>query len=100
MNTATFGSIKRFLCAAPLAVLFALSMAAYADPPSRVGRVSFLQGKVSFFMDREEGWQKAQINFPVTSENSLWTEHGGPPKFASAHRRCVSMMGHCSILSG
>ena len=77
MNTATFGSIKRFLCAAPLAVLFALSMAAYADPPSRVGRVSFLQGKVSFFMDREEGWQKAQINFPVTSENSLWTEHGG-----------------------
>jgi hypothetical protein len=47
--------------------------AAEPEPPSRVGRVSLAQGDVSFYMDREEGWRKAQLNFPVTSENSLST---------------------------
>ena len=47
---------------------------AFAEPPSRVGRVSLAEGNVSFFMDRSEGWKPARINFPVTSENSLWTE--------------------------
>ena len=36
-----------------------------------------MQGDVSFFMDRDEGWRRAQLNFPVSSENSLWTENGG-----------------------
>ena len=52
-------------------------MPALAEPPARVGRLSYLQGEVSFFMDRDDGWQRAAINFPVTSENSLWTENGG-----------------------
>ena len=47
---------------------------AFAEPPSRVGRVSLVEGNVSFFMDRSEGWKPARINFPVTSENSVWTE--------------------------
>ncbi len=47
---------------------------AFAEPPSRVGRVSLVEGNVSFFMDRGEGWKPARINFPVTTENSLWTE--------------------------
>jgi hypothetical protein len=47
---------------------------ASAEPPSRVGRVSLVEGNVSFFMDRSEGWKPARINFPVTSENSVWTE--------------------------
>ena len=42
-------------------------------PPSRVGRIGFVEGDVSFFADREEGWRKARMNFPVTSKNSLWT---------------------------
>ncbi len=45
-----------------------------AEPPNRVGRVSLVEGNVSFFMDRSEGWKPARINFPVTSENSVWTE--------------------------
>jgi hypothetical protein len=52
--------------------IFATSV--FAEPPSRVGRVSLVEGNVSFFMDRSEGWKPARINFPVTSENSLWTE--------------------------
>jgi hypothetical protein len=47
---------------------------AAAEPPNRVGRVSLVEGNVSFFMDRSEGWKPARINFPVTSENSVWTE--------------------------
>jgi hypothetical protein len=53
--------------------------AAEADtpPPARVGRISFLEGDVSFFGDRTEGWQKARMNFPVTSRNSVWVNGDG-----------------------
>jgi hypothetical protein len=58
-----------------------MSTAARADPtqpPSRVGRVGLVEGDVSFFADREEGWRKARLNFPVTSKNSIWTN--GPSR--------------------
>ncbi|MCA3044070.1 MAG: FecR domain-containing protein, partial [Rhodocyclaceae bacterium] len=57
-------------------ILAMSSFAISADstpPPSRVGRIGFIDGDVSFFADREEGWRKARMNFPVTSKNSLWT---------------------------
>ena len=50
------------------------SASASVDPPGRVGRVTFIEGAVSFHGDRESGWQKARINYPVTTENSLWTQ--------------------------
>ena len=62
--------VFRGLCIA--ASLF--SAAAWADPPARVGRITLLEGKVSFHGERDAGWRKAQLNYPVTSENSLWTE--------------------------
>ena len=77
MTTPLLQRLRHFLCAAPLAALLTLSSLASAEPPSRVGRLSFMQGDVSFFMDRDEGWRRAQLNFPVSSENSLWTENGG-----------------------
>ena len=77
MTTPLLHRLRHFLCAAPLAALLSLSIPAFAEPPSRVGRLSFIQGDVSFFMDRDEGWRRAQLNFPVSSENSLWTENGG-----------------------
>ena len=62
------------LCIAVCATAFAgTSLLAWADPPSRVGRISHAEGETSFFSDREEGWAPARLNFPVTSENSLWT---------------------------
>lgn len=72
--------LKRFkitLCTASFIALLSMSIPAFADPPSRVGRISFAQGETSFFIDTDEGWRKAQINFPVTSENSIWTENNG-----------------------
>jgi hypothetical protein len=62
-------------------ILTCCSTAVFADPPGRVGRVSYLSGPVSFFGDQEEGWQPARINFPVTSQNSLWSEPGGRAEF-------------------
>ena len=57
-----------------LAATAAFSSLTSAEPPNRVGRVSLVEGNVSFFMDRSEGWKPARINYPVTSENSVWTE--------------------------
>ena len=68
MNVSTH---LRRLCIAACAVA---ALAAWADPPGRVGRITYIEGAVSFYGDRDEGWRKAQINYPVTTENSLWTE--------------------------
>ncbi len=62
-----------FLCIAALLAGLAPAALAQTDPPARAGRLSFADGKVSFFADRDEGWQPALLNFPVTSENSIWT---------------------------
>ena len=66
-------TFRVFLAASLLVVL---PVSAFADPPGRVGRVSFLSGAVSFYADADEGWRSALLNYPVTSENSLWTERG------------------------
>lgn len=59
----------------PLCCVTALvAVAAPADPPGRVGRVSFIDGEVSFFNDPAEGWRRATLNYPVTSQNSIWTD--------------------------
>ena len=77
MTTAALQRLQYILCAAPFVALLLLSNPASAEPPARVGRLSFVQGDVSFFMDRDDGWRRAQLNFPVTSENSLTSENGG-----------------------
>lgn len=68
-------SWRTALLAVSVAASAMLSTAALADPPSRVGRVGYIEGDVSFYADRTEGWQKARVNFPVTNENSVWTEN-------------------------
>ena len=80
MTTATAMSseLRRVIRAATVAVFALLLLpASAAEPPARVGRISFTQGDVAFFMDQTEGWQAARLNFPVTGENSLSTESGG-----------------------
>lgn len=62
------------LCVAAMFAGLAQPALAQADPPARAGRISHAEGKVSFYADRDEGWQPALLNFPVTSENSIWTQ--------------------------
>jgi FecR protein len=44
------------------------------DPPSRVGRLSFLGGTVSYRPGSVEDWAAASINYPLTTGDHLWTD--------------------------
>ncbi|MEP7069232.1 MAG: FecR domain-containing protein, partial [Usitatibacter sp.] len=58
-----------------LATSFA-GLAQAQEPPGRVARLAFTQGSVSVYQDPELGWDKAYVNTPITSENSIWTDRG------------------------
>ena len=47
---------------------------AYADPPDRVGRLSYTEGVVSLHGADQDQWSPATLNFPVTTGYSFWTE--------------------------
>jgi hypothetical protein len=53
----------------------AQSSADQPDPPSRVGRLSFVRGAVSFVPAGENDWVEAQINRPLITGDKLWTDH-------------------------
>jgi hypothetical protein len=46
------------------------------DPPGRVARLSFAQGKVSFQPSGETDWSEATVNRPVTTGDRLYTDQG------------------------
>lgn len=46
------------------------------EPPTRVGRLAFVDGIVSFHDNRQAGWGPAIVNTPLTSGDALWTEPG------------------------
>ena len=45
------------------------------DPPSRVGRLSYLGGSVSFRPGDVDDWGSATINYPLHSGDHLWTDN-------------------------
>src|SRR5690242_1380256 len=45
-----------------------------ADPPSRVARLSFLDGTISFRPGTVEEWAPATQNYPLTSGDHLWVD--------------------------
>ena len=47
---------------------------ANADPPSRVGRLGYMSGSVSFSPAGEQDWTRASINRPLTTGDRLWTD--------------------------
>jgi len=67
------------LSVALLAVLFIPARAAaqdYDDPPSRVARLSYTQGYVSFQPAGTGDWVDAIVNRPLTTGDQLWTDQG------------------------
>jgi len=52
------------------------SGSAEQDPPSRVGRLSFIRGAVSFVPAGENDWAEAQLNRPLITGDKLWTDRG------------------------
>ena len=57
--------------------LSALASAALADPPGRVGRISSVEGEVSFLPPGEDFWTDATRNYPVAEGESFWTGDAG-----------------------
>jgi len=47
-----------------------------ADSPSRVARLSFMHGDVSFVPAGENDWVQAQLNRPMVTGDKLWTDGG------------------------
>jgi hypothetical protein len=45
-----------------------------ADPPSRVGRLGYMTGGVSFSPAGENDWVRASMNRPLTTGDRLWTQ--------------------------
>ncbi len=46
------------------------------DPQARVGRISLIDGTVSFHTPDQDQWSYATLNYPVVGGNSFWTEPG------------------------
>ncbi len=65
-----------------LLLLPALACAAFAgaaipgDPPSRVARLSYLRGPVSYSPAGVDAWAQASLNRPVVSGDRVWTDPG------------------------
>src|SRR6185436_20842737 len=63
-----------------IAKLFAVLAVAFAVPaaaqniPGLVGRIAHIEGSAAVYQDPDEGWERAYVNSPVTSENSIWTD--------------------------
>jgi hypothetical protein len=73
--------------AAKLVSLFclAITLAGFApratadddDPPSRVARLAYIQGSVSFQPAGTDDWVTAGLNRPVTTGDKLWSDNDG-----------------------
>src|SRR6266566_3977509 len=48
------------------------------DPPSRVGRLSFIAGSVSFRPGDVDDWVAATVNYPLHNGDHLWTDNDAP----------------------
>ena len=73
-------SLQRLLRAIALAAsvaLAAFSGWANADPPSRVARLGYMSGAVSFSPAGENDWVQARVNRPLTSGDRLWADARG-----------------------
>jgi hypothetical protein len=61
-------------------LLFAIASAVLAlaqtDPPGRVGRLSYMNGAVSFRPGDIEDWVPADVNRPLTTGDHLWIDEG------------------------
>ena len=56
--------------------MLAISGFASADPPSRVVRLGYTTGAVSFSPAGEEDWVQATMNRPLTIGDRLWVDSG------------------------
>ena len=47
-----------------------------ADPPTRVGRLAYFGGEVSYSPAGDDQWVQAQVNRPIVTGDRLWADQG------------------------
>ncbi|CAG0987343.1 hypothetical protein BURK1_02078 [Burkholderiales bacterium] len=67
-------TLRTLALAAGIAVLAGSGWAS-ADPPSRVARLGYMTGAVSFSPAGENDWVHATVNRPMTSGDRLWLDN-------------------------
>src|SRR5690348_15213967 len=73
----------KWLFLVPIIFTFVLAVAKPAvaddddDPPSRVARLSYTSGQVSFSPAGTDDWIAAVVNRPMTTGDKLWTDQDG-----------------------
>jgi hypothetical protein len=55
-------------------MLLAFSSLASADPPSRVARIGYMSGAVSFSPAGDDEWVQATLNRPLTTGDRVWAD--------------------------
>src|SRR6266404_1279263 len=66
------------------------------DPPSRVARLSYTHGNVSFEPAGTDDWVTAVVNRPMTSGDKLWSDNGGR---AELHLGSAGFSPFCALHS-
>ncbi len=61
---------------APVLLLVGIAGHALADPPSRVARLSYVDGQVSMQPAGIDEWSQANLNRPLITGDSLYTDRG------------------------
>ena len=67
---------KAELAAVLLSIAAGSGWAQAGDPPSRVARLNYMNGSVSFRPGSVEEWTSATLNYPLTLGDHLWTDPG------------------------
>jgi hypothetical protein len=67
------GEMRKFQILAGLLTVAAAAFA-QADPPSRVARLNFMQGPVSFRPAGVDDWAAATLNYPLNTGDFLWAD--------------------------
>jgi hypothetical protein len=94
MHIRTLG--LRALGFATALVLLFFSGWASADPPSRVARLGYTAGPVSFSPAGEEDWVQARLNRPLANGDRLWTDAGAQAEI-QVGGAAIRMAAHTSV---
>src|SRR5512147_1678841 len=65
---------RRWVAALMVVAGVLVAAPAFADPPSRVARLNYLKGSVSFRPASLDDWAPATLNYPLTTGDHLWTD--------------------------
>jgi hypothetical protein len=68
--------VKSILLWLPLLAASGTAAAQDVDPPSRVARIAYLSGPVSFEPASLDQWADASLNYPMTTGDNLYTDVG------------------------